>query len=40
MTAADVVYTFNLLKANKTLDINSVWSVLSSVAPAGRPTRS
>jgi peptide/nickel transport system substrate-binding protein len=35
LTPADVVYTFNLLKANKTLDINSVWSVLSSVAPQG-----
>src|SRR5712691_403148 len=35
MTAADVVYTFNLLKAHKTLDINSVWSVLSSVTQKG-----
>ena len=35
MTPGDVVYTFNLLKANKTLDINSVWSVLSSVALQG-----
>jgi peptide/nickel transport system substrate-binding protein len=35
MTPADVVYTFNLLKANKTLDINSVWSVLSSVTQSG-----
>ncbi len=35
LTAADVVYTFNLLKAHKTLDINSVWSVLSSVAQQG-----
>jgi peptide/nickel transport system substrate-binding protein len=35
MTAADVVYTFNLLKANKTLDINAVWSVLSSVTQKG-----
>ena len=35
MTAADVVYTFNLLKAHKTLDINSVWSVLSSVTQQG-----
>jgi peptide/nickel transport system substrate-binding protein len=35
MTAADVVYTFNLLKQNKTLDINSVWSVLSSVTQQG-----
>jgi len=35
LTPADVVYTFNLLKAHKTLDINSVWSVLSSVALQG-----
>ncbi len=35
MTAADVVYTFNLLKANHTLDVNSVWSVLSSVTQKG-----
>jgi len=35
LTAADVAYTFNLLKANKTLDINSVWSVLSSVSQQG-----
>jgi peptide/nickel transport system substrate-binding protein len=35
LTPADVVYTFNLLKAHKTLDINSVWSVLSSVAQQG-----
>src|SRR6266536_3724891 len=35
MTAADVVYTFNLLKQHKVLDINSVWSVLSSVTQAG-----
>ena len=35
MTAADVVYTFNLLKQHKTLDINSVWSVLSSVTQQG-----
>src|SRR4029077_19947431 len=27
----DVAYTFNLLKKNPTLDINAVWSVLSSV---------
>src|SRR5690348_203955 len=31
MTAADVVYSFNLMKQHKTMDINSVWSVLSSV---------
>jgi peptide/nickel transport system substrate-binding protein len=35
MTPADVVYTFNLLKANKTLDINSIWSSLSSVTQSG-----
>ena len=35
LTAADVVYTFNLLKANKTLDINAVWSVLASVTQQG-----
>jgi peptide/nickel transport system substrate-binding protein len=35
MTAADVAYTFNLLKQHKVLDINSVWSVLSSVTQQG-----
>jgi peptide/nickel transport system substrate-binding protein len=35
MTPADVVYTFNLLKAHHPLDINSVWSVLSSVTQSG-----
>jgi len=35
LTAADVVFTFNMLKKFKTLDINSVWSVLSSVAQKG-----
>ncbi len=35
MTAADVVFTFSLLKKFKTLDINSVWSVLSSVTQRG-----
>jgi peptide/nickel transport system substrate-binding protein len=35
MTAADVVFTFNLLKKYKALDINSVWSVLSSVTQKG-----
>ncbi len=35
MTAADVVYTFDMLKAHKTMDINSVWSVLSSVTQKG-----
>lgn len=35
LTAADVAYTFNLLKANKTLDINAIWAVLSSVTQQG-----
>jgi peptide/nickel transport system substrate-binding protein len=34
-TAADVVYTFNLIKQNSALDLQSVWTVLSSVAPVG-----
>ena len=35
MTAADVAFTFNLMKKYKTLDLNSVWSVLSSVTQQG-----
>jgi peptide/nickel transport system substrate-binding protein len=35
LTAADVVFTFDMLKANKTMDINAVWSVLSSVTQKG-----
>jgi peptide/nickel transport system substrate-binding protein len=35
MTAADVAYTFNLLKKNPALDLNAVWSVLSSVTQSG-----
>ena len=35
MTAADVAFTFNMLKQFKALDINSVWSVLSSVTQQG-----
>jgi peptide/nickel transport system substrate-binding protein len=35
LTPADVVYTFNLLKKNPTLDLNAVWSVLSSVTQQG-----
>jgi peptide/nickel transport system substrate-binding protein len=35
LTPADVVYTFNLLKKYPTLDINAVWSVLSSVTASG-----
>ncbi len=35
MTAADVVFTFDLLKKNPALDLNSVWSVLSGVSQQG-----
>jgi peptide/nickel transport system substrate-binding protein len=35
MSAADVAFSFNLLKKFKALDINSVWSVLSSVTQQG-----
>jgi peptide/nickel transport system substrate-binding protein len=35
LTPADVVFTFNMLKKFKTLDINSVWSVLSGVTQKG-----
>lgn len=34
-TADDVIYTFNLLKQNSALDLQSDWSVLSSVAKQG-----
>jgi len=34
-SAADVVYTFNLLKKYPALDLNAVWSVLSSVTQQG-----
>jgi peptide/nickel transport system substrate-binding protein len=34
-SADDVVYTFNLIKANSALDLQSVWSVLSSVTATG-----
>ena len=34
-TAADVAYTFNLLKKYPALDLNAVWSVLSSVKQSG-----
>lgn len=34
-SAADVVYTFNLLKKYPALDSNAVWSVLSGVKQAG-----
>ena len=35
MSAADVVYTFNLMKKYPALDLPGVWSVLSSVTQAG-----
>ena len=35
MTAADVLFTFNELKKFPALDLNSVWSVLSSVQQSG-----
>jgi peptide/nickel transport system substrate-binding protein len=35
MTAADVAFTFNLMKKFPTLDLNSAWSVLSSVTQQG-----
>ena len=35
MSAADVAFTFNLMKKFPTLDLNSVWSVLSSVTQQG-----
>ncbi|HUZ19794.1 MAG TPA: ABC transporter substrate-binding protein [Acidimicrobiales bacterium] len=35
LTAADVAFTFNMLKKNPALDLNSIWSVLSSVAQKG-----
>ena len=34
-SAKDVLYSFNLLKKNPALDLNSDWSVLSSVAAKG-----
>jgi peptide/nickel transport system substrate-binding protein len=35
LTAADVVFTFNMMKKFKVNDINAVWSVLSSVKQQG-----
>ena len=35
MTAADVAFTFNLMKKYPGLDLNSLWSVLSSVTQQG-----
>jgi peptide/nickel transport system substrate-binding protein len=34
-SAADVVYTFKLIKSNSALDLQSVWSVLSDVTQQG-----
>jgi peptide/nickel transport system substrate-binding protein len=34
-SAADVVYSFNLLKKYPALDLNAIWSVLSSVTQSG-----
>ncbi len=35
LSAADVAYTFNLIKAHSALDVNAVWTVLSSVTQKG-----
>jgi peptide/nickel transport system substrate-binding protein len=35
LTAADVAFTFNMLKKYPALDLNTVWSVLSSVVAQG-----
>jgi peptide/nickel transport system substrate-binding protein len=35
LTAADVVYTFQLIKKNSALDLQAVWSVLKSVTRKG-----
>ena len=35
MTAGDVVFTFNMLHKYSALDLNSIWSVLSSVTQQG-----
>jgi peptide/nickel transport system substrate-binding protein len=35
LTAADVVYTFQLIKKNSALDLQAVWSVLKSVTQSG-----
>ena len=34
-TAADVVFTFNMLKGHRALDLNAIWSALESVAQKG-----
>ena len=38
LTAADVAFTFNLMKKYPTLDLTGVWSVLSSVTATGTST--
>ncbi len=38
LTAADVAYTFNLMKRHRALDVNGVWSVLSAVTTRGSGT--
>jgi peptide/nickel transport system substrate-binding protein len=38
LTAADVAYTFNLIKKYPALDLTGVWSVLSSVTATGPST--
>jgi peptide/nickel transport system substrate-binding protein len=35
LTAADVAYTFTLMKAHPALDLNALWSVLTSVKQVG-----
>ncbi len=35
LTPADVVYTFGLLKKYPTMDLNAIWSALSSVSASG-----
>src|SRR5436190_34907 len=35
LTAADVLFTFNLLKSQSALDLNAAWSVLKSVKQQG-----
>jgi len=35
LTAADVLFTFNLLKAHPALDLNAAWAVLKSVSQSG-----
>ena len=39
LTAGDVLFTFQLLKKHKALDLQAVWSVLKSVSRKGRQGR-